>query len=114
MDGGILCSPGFSGPKSSSPDASLLFVFIPLSTENPVERPPPSPPALADKERTKTASSSTPNSPQASPGKWYLCGQGTSPNLHQQNRNRVWWQVLLFLHNLALNGEENRHGAGPR
>ncbi|XP_023045155.1 bcl-2-modifying factor isoform X1 [Piliocolobus tephrosceles] len=33
---------------------------------------------------------------------------------HQQNRNRVWWQILLFLHNLALNGEENRNGAGPR
>ncbi|XP_006831840.1 PREDICTED: bcl-2-modifying factor isoform X2 [Chrysochloris asiatica] len=33
---------------------------------------------------------------------------------HQQNRNRAWWQVLLFLHNLALNGEENRNGAGPR
>ncbi|XP_062947722.1 bcl-2-modifying factor isoform X2 [Cynocephalus volans] len=32
---------------------------------------------------------------------------------HQQNRNRVWWQILLFLHNLALNGEENRNGAGP-
>ncbi|XP_023370020.1 LOW QUALITY PROTEIN: bcl-2-modifying factor [Otolemur garnettii] len=33
---------------------------------------------------------------------------------HQQNQNRVWWQVLFFLHNLALNGEENRNGAGPR
>ncbi|XP_032479359.1 bcl-2-modifying factor isoform X2 [Phocoena sinus] len=33
---------------------------------------------------------------------------------HQQNRNRVWWQILLFLHNLALNGDENRNGAGPR
>ncbi|XP_036911989.1 bcl-2-modifying factor isoform X2 [Sturnira hondurensis] len=33
---------------------------------------------------------------------------------HQQNRNRMWWQILLFLHNLALNGEENRDGAGPR
>uniref|UniRef100_A0A9L0T0M7 Bcl2 modifying factor n=1 Tax=Equus caballus TaxID=9796 RepID=A0A9L0T0M7_HORSE len=32
---------------------------------------------------------------------------------HQQNRNRVWWQTLLFLHNLALNGDENRNGAGP-
>lgn len=33
---------------------------------------------------------------------------------HQQNRNRMWWQILLFLHNLALNGDENRNGAGPR
>ncbi|XP_049469294.1 bcl-2-modifying factor isoform X1 [Panthera uncia] len=33
---------------------------------------------------------------------------------HQQNRRRVWWQILLFLHNLALNAEENRNGAGPR
>ncbi|XP_074145358.1 bcl-2-modifying factor [Sminthopsis crassicaudata] len=33
---------------------------------------------------------------------------------HQQNRNHVWWQILLFLHNLALNREENRNGAGPR
>ncbi|KAM5235255.1 LOW QUALITY PROTEIN: bcl-2-modifying factor [Ctenodactylus gundi] len=33
---------------------------------------------------------------------------------HQQNRNRAWWQVLIFLHNLALNGDENREGAGPR
>ncbi|KAI5936664.1 Bcl-2-modifying factor [Manis javanica] len=33
---------------------------------------------------------------------------------HQQNRNRVWWQILLFLHNLALNADENRNGAGPR
>uniref|UniRef100_A0A8D2I069 Bcl2 modifying factor n=2 Tax=Marmotini TaxID=337730 RepID=A0A8D2I069_UROPR len=33
---------------------------------------------------------------------------------HQQNRNRVWWQILLFLHNLALNGDENRDRAGPR
>ncbi|XP_059560990.1 bcl-2-modifying factor isoform X2 [Myotis daubentonii] len=33
---------------------------------------------------------------------------------HQQNRNRMWWQFLLFLHNLALNGDENRNGAGPR
>ncbi|XP_059769635.1 bcl-2-modifying factor isoform X3 [Balaenoptera ricei] len=32
---------------------------------------------------------------------------------HQQNRNRVWWQILLFLHNLAVNGDENRNGAGP-
>ncbi|KAM5337693.1 bcl-2-modifying factor isoform 1-T4 [Glossophaga mutica] len=32
---------------------------------------------------------------------------------HQQNRNRMWWQILLFLHNLALNGNENRNGAGP-
>uniref|UniRef100_A0AC11EQ34 Bcl2 modifying factor n=1 Tax=Ovis aries TaxID=9940 RepID=A0AC11EQ34_SHEEP len=33
---------------------------------------------------------------------------------HQQNRNRMWWQILLFLHNVALNGDENRNGAGPR
>ncbi|XP_068961830.1 bcl-2-modifying factor isoform X2 [Petaurus breviceps papuanus] len=33
---------------------------------------------------------------------------------HQQNQNHVWWQILLFLHNLALNREENRNGAGPR
>ncbi|XP_020953510.1 bcl-2-modifying factor isoform X4 [Sus scrofa] len=33
---------------------------------------------------------------------------------HQQNQNRVWWQILLFLHNLALHGDENRNGAGPR
>ncbi|XP_053784374.1 bcl-2-modifying factor isoform X3 [Desmodus rotundus] len=33
---------------------------------------------------------------------------------HQQNQNRMWWQILLFLHNLALNGDENRNGAGPR
>ncbi|XP_054572336.1 bcl-2-modifying factor isoform X1 [Eptesicus fuscus] len=33
---------------------------------------------------------------------------------HQQNRNRMWWQFLLFLHNLAVNGDENRNGAGPR
>ncbi|XP_063106364.1 bcl-2-modifying factor isoform X1 [Cavia porcellus] len=36
------------------------------------------------------------------------------PCQHQQNRNRAWWQVLLFMHNLGLNGEENREGAGPR
>ncbi|XP_075387646.1 LOW QUALITY PROTEIN: bcl-2-modifying factor [Tenrec ecaudatus] len=33
---------------------------------------------------------------------------------HQQNRNRGWRQVLLILYNLALNGDENRNGAGPR
>uniref|UniRef100_A0A8D0LCG8 Bcl2 modifying factor n=1 Tax=Sphenodon punctatus TaxID=8508 RepID=A0A8D0LCG8_SPHPU len=33
---------------------------------------------------------------------------------HQQNRNHVWWQILLFLHNLALNVEANRHHAGRR
>ncbi|KYO28330.1 bcl-2-modifying factor [Alligator mississippiensis] len=31
---------------------------------------------------------------------------------HQQNRNQVWWQILLFLHNLALNVEANRNPAG--
>ncbi|XP_077179037.1 bcl-2-modifying factor isoform X2 [Paroedura picta] len=33
---------------------------------------------------------------------------------HQQNRNHVWWQILLFLHNVALNMEANRHHAGRR
>ncbi|XP_042320453.1 bcl-2-modifying factor isoform X1 [Sceloporus undulatus] len=33
---------------------------------------------------------------------------------HQQNRNQVWWQILLFLHNMALNMEANRHRAGRR
>ncbi|CAI5764027.1 bcl-2-modifying factor isoform X4 [Podarcis muralis] len=33
---------------------------------------------------------------------------------HQQNRNQVWWQILLFLHNVALNMEANRHHAGRR
>ncbi|XP_069861875.1 bcl-2-modifying factor [Dipodomys merriami] len=32
---------------------------------------------------------------------------------HQQHRDRAWGQVLLFLHNLALN-RENRDRAGPR
>ncbi|CAM4588702.1 unnamed protein product [Caretta caretta] len=33
---------------------------------------------------------------------------------HQQNRNQVWWQILLFLHNLALNVEANRNHVGQR
>nr|XP_014431809.1 bcl-2-modifying factor isoform X3 [Pelodiscus sinensis] len=33
---------------------------------------------------------------------------------HQQNRNQVWWQILLFLHNLALNVEANRNHIGQR
>ncbi|XP_049641184.1 bcl-2-modifying factor [Suncus etruscus] len=32
----------------------------------------------------------------------------------EQNQNRMWWQVLFFLHNLALNRDENQNGAGPR
>ncbi|XP_021520403.1 bcl-2-modifying factor isoform X1 [Meriones unguiculatus] len=32
---------------------------------------------------------------------------------HQQNQDRAWWQVFLFLQNLALNREENREGVGP-
>nr|KAF6483280.1 Bcl2 modifying factor [Rousettus aegyptiacus] len=40
--------------------------------------------------------------------------EGLWQHRHQQNQNRVWWQILLFLHNLALNGDENRIGAGPR
>ncbi|EDL27910.1 Bcl2 modifying factor [Mus musculus] len=32
---------------------------------------------------------------------------------HQQNRDRAWWQVFLFLQNLALNRQENREGVGP-
>ncbi|XP_044856085.1 bcl-2-modifying factor isoform X1 [Mauremys mutica] len=31
---------------------------------------------------------------------------------HQQNRNQVWWQILLFIHNLALNVEANRNHVG--
>ncbi|XP_020651376.2 bcl-2-modifying factor isoform X3 [Pogona vitticeps] len=33
---------------------------------------------------------------------------------HQQNRNQVWWQILLFLHNMALNMEVNRPRTGRR
>ncbi|KAL9850873.1 bcl-2-modifying factor isoform 4-T7 [Geothlypis trichas] len=33
---------------------------------------------------------------------------------HQQNRNQVWWQLFLFLHNLALNTEVNRNHTGQR
>uniref|UniRef100_A0A8C9L8G8 Bcl2 modifying factor n=1 Tax=Pavo cristatus TaxID=9049 RepID=A0A8C9L8G8_PAVCR len=33
---------------------------------------------------------------------------------HQQNRNQVWWQLFLFLHNLALNVEANRNRTGQR
>ncbi|KAM9653949.1 bcl-2-modifying factor isoform 10-T13 [Morphnus guianensis] len=33
---------------------------------------------------------------------------------HQQNRNQVWWQLFLFLHNLALNAEANRNHTGQR
>ncbi|XP_068255703.1 bcl-2-modifying factor isoform X1 [Nyctibius grandis] len=33
---------------------------------------------------------------------------------HQQNRNQVWWQLFLFLHNLALNAEVNRNHTGQR
>ncbi|XP_058018103.1 bcl-2-modifying factor isoform X2 [Ahaetulla prasina] len=33
---------------------------------------------------------------------------------HQRNRNQVWWQILLFLHNLALNVEANRQRVGQR
>ncbi|XP_006234786.1 bcl-2-modifying factor isoform X2 [Rattus norvegicus] len=32
---------------------------------------------------------------------------------HQQNRDRAWRQVFLFLQNLALNRRENREGVGP-
>ncbi|NXS00096.1 BMF factor, partial [Oxylabes madagascariensis] len=36
------------------------------------------------------------------------------PLKHQQNRNQVWWQLFLFLHNLALNTEVNRNHTGQR
>ncbi|XP_060031120.1 bcl-2-modifying factor isoform X2 [Erinaceus europaeus] len=40
--------------------------------------------------------------------RWGLGLEPRSSNMHQQNRNPVWWPFLLFLHNLALNEGKDR------